>query len=202
MGCERHSCYCRDVSTEIGLRELTRRTVRAQIAKEAMALFVRQGFEETTLDQIAAAVGISGRSVSRYFPTKEDMVVGNLLEVGQRVAAALAERPPGERPWTALRHALEVVVRSIVDGDAGLAGTTMIANTPALRAAMTQKHAHWQQLLAPDITARLGGDELAARAVVAAALSALDVAATIWTEQGGATPLGELLDASLAAIKR
>jgi len=38
--------------------------------------------------------------------------------------------------------------------------------------------------------------------VVAAALSAFDVAATIWTEQDGATPLGELLDASVAAIKR
>jgi AcrR family transcriptional regulator len=190
------------VSTETGLRELTRRTVRARIATEAMALFVRQGFEETTLDQIAAAVGISGRSVSRYFPTKEDMVVGNLLEVGQLVAATLAERPQSDEPWTALRHALEVAVRSIVDGDAGLAGTTMMANTPALRAAMTQKHAYWQQLLVPNVTTRLGGDELAARAVVAAALSALDVAATVWTEQRGTHPLGDLLDATLDAIRQ
>lgn len=190
------------METDSGLRELTRRTVRARIAAEAMALFIRQGFEETTLDQIAAAVGISGRSVSRYFPTKEDMVVGNLLDVGRQVAAALADRPPNEDPWTALRKALEVAVRSIAEGDTGLARTTMMANTPALRAAMTQKHAYWQQLLVPDVADRLGGDELAARAVVAAALSALDVAATVWTEQRGARPLGELLDATLAAIRR
>jgi AcrR family transcriptional regulator len=184
------------------MRALTRRTVRARIATEAMALFVRQGFDETTLDQIAAAVGISGRSVSRYFPTKEDMVVGNLLEVGEQVAAALAQCPRSDDLWTALRHALEVAVRSIVDGDAGLAGTTMIANTPALRAAMAGKHVYWQQLLVPDVTARLDGDELAARAIVAAALSALDVAATIWTEEHGTRPLGELLDATLTAIRR
>jgi AcrR family transcriptional regulator len=184
------------------MRALTRRTVRARIAAEAMALFIRQGFDETTLDQIAAAVGISGRSVSRYFPTKEDMVVGNLLEVGEQVAAALARCPRGEDPWTALRHALEVAVRSIVDGDAGLAGTTMIANTPALRAAMAGKHVSWQQLLVPEVTDRLDGDELAARAIVAAALSALDVAATIWTEEHGARPLGDLLDTTLAAIRR
>jgi AcrR family transcriptional regulator len=190
------------VKAETGLRELTRRAVRANIAKEAMALFIRQGFEATTLDQIAAAVGISGRSVSRYFQTKEDMVVGNLRDVGEQVAAALAGRPPSEQPWTALRLALDVAVSTIVEGDAGLAGTTMMANTPALRAAMTQKHAYWQQLLVPDISVRLGGDELAARAVVAAALSALDVAATAWTEQQGARPLGELLDAALDAIRR
>jgi hypothetical protein len=67
---------------------------------------------------------------------------------------------------------------------------------------MAGKHVYWQQLLVPDVTARLDGDELAARAIVAAALSALDVAATIWTEEHGTRPLGELLDATLTAFRR
>jgi hypothetical protein len=67
---------------------------------------------------------------------------------------------------------------------------------------MTQKHAYWQQLLVPDVTTRLGGDDLAARAMVAAALSALDVSATVWTEQRDSRSLGALLDATMAAIRR
>ncbi|MDT7674541.1 MAG: hypothetical protein QOD82_2443, partial [Pseudonocardiales bacterium] len=57
-----------------GLREVTRRAVQAEIASTAMELFVRQGLNETTIDQVAASVGLSGRSVFRYFATKEVMV--------------------------------------------------------------------------------------------------------------------------------
>jgi AcrR family transcriptional regulator len=76
-----------------GLREITRRAVRAQIADTAMALFVAHGFEQTTVDQIAAAVGISTRSVFRYFATKEDMVVGHLNEIGDKRADATVPIP-------------------------------------------------------------------------------------------------------------
>ena len=77
---------------------MTRRAVRTQIAEAAMALFVAEGFDETTVDQIASAVGISSRSVFRYFATKEDMVVGHLDEIGERLAAALEARPRDESP--------------------------------------------------------------------------------------------------------
>src|SRR3954451_25459323 len=96
-----------------GLRELTRRTVRAQIAERAVQLFIAQGFEETTVEQIASEVGMSARSVFRYFDTKEDMVVGSMQEAGDRLAAALADRPAGEGAWQALRAALAVLLAGI-----------------------------------------------------------------------------------------
>src|SRR5579862_1691044 len=90
-----------------GVREVARRAVQAEIAGKAMELFLEQGFDRTTIDQVAAAVGMSGRSVFRYFATKEDMVLGDMLEIGRDLAAALEARPAEEPAWEALRRALD-----------------------------------------------------------------------------------------------
>lgn len=116
-----------------------------------MELFVDQGFEKTTVDQIAAVVGMSTRSVFLYFATREDMVAGNLMGLGHDVAEALEDRPANEPPWTALRHALQVCVDSLEGAEAGLRTATMSAGTPALRTAMLSKHAQWERLLVPQV---------------------------------------------------
>jgi AcrR family transcriptional regulator len=186
----------------VSLRELTRRAVRSQITERATALFMSQGFTETTLDQIAASVGISTRSVSRYFKTKEDIVVGHLLEIGHRVGEALEARPVGEDARVALRRALDVSVISIVSDESGLA--KMSIDTPALRSAMVEKHRYWQQLLAPRVARRLpktpGDTTLQAQAIVAAGMACLDVAAEAWADSEGAD-LGALLDEAFAAVR-
>jgi AcrR family transcriptional regulator len=117
-----------------GVRDAARRTLTSEIAVRAVELFVRQGFEETTVDQIAAEVGMSTRSLFRYFASKEDMIVGDLVEVGYAVAAALRDRPPSEVPWVAMRQALQVCVDSLESS--GLQRAIMLATTPTLRIAM------------------------------------------------------------------
>lgn len=194
-------------ATASGLRELTRATVRAQIAERAMELFLAQGFEETTVEQIAAQVGMSARSVFRYFATKEDMVVGSMQESGAVLAGALAERPAGEGPWEALRGALDVLLTSFAqDREAALARARMFASTPALRAARQQKHARWRELLEPGVLSRLpegpaADRELRAAAITVAVLGCLDVAVTRWSGAGGAGDLGETLDAAIRAVR-
>jgi len=190
-----------------GLREMTRRAVRVQIADQAMALFLRDGFEETTIEQIAAEVGMSGRSVSRYFASKEDMVVGNLRVIGQAIADRLATRPRDERPWEALRSALDEHLNDLNNDQDGrlLATSVMLANTPALRAALTNKHAEWEDLLVPLVVRHLNGRpescELQARALVAAALACLTTAVTEWTRSGGTKRVDELLDSAITAVR-
>ncbi|MEU5382052.1 helix-turn-helix domain-containing protein [Streptomyces sp. NPDC005968] len=188
-----------------GVRGIARRAVRAEIAAKAMELFLDQGYEETTVNQIAAAVGMSGRSLFRYFESKEDLVIGELIELGSEVAAAFEQRPTDEDPWIALRHAVQVCVDSLEREEAGLRRATMLANTPSLRTAMLDKQLRWQHMLIPHLEGRLPAPgELAALragALVSSALSCLDVAATEWTRTRGDRSLKDLVDIAFAAVR-
>jgi AcrR family transcriptional regulator len=197
-------------ATGAGLRELTRRTVRAQIADRAMELFLVQGFEETTVEQIAAEVGMSARSVFRYFDTKEDMVVGTMLERGAALAEELDRRPVTEDAWQALRAALHTLLAEMTaDRECALARSRMFASTESLRAARQQKQVRWRELLTPGVLSRLPvlPDEppalrsLRASAVTATVLACLDVAAAHWTQSNGTDDLAALLDTAIAAVR-
>ena len=76
------------MSTE-SLWARSRQAAYAEITAIAMGLFLEQGFEQTTIDQIAAKAGISRRSFFRYFGTKEDIVLGDLAADGERMRDAL-----------------------------------------------------------------------------------------------------------------
>jgi hypothetical protein len=85
----------------------------------------------------------------------------------------------------------------------GLQRATMLATTPTLRIAMIKKHQRWQELLAPRMAERLTGParDFRAQALVASALSCLDVAATRWTLSNGTEQLDALLDLTIAAVR-
>ena len=192
-----------DLQSGVGLREATRRAVRSQIAAAAVELFIEHGFEQTTVDQIAVAVGMSQRSVFRYFATKEDMVVGELIEEGHRAADALRSRPSSEPPWTALRRSLDGCVAALMT-EAGSRRARMLATTPALRVALTQKHLQWVELLLPEMVRRLGDTDrpqLVAGSIIAATLSCLEVAGEEWVRLDGSEPLPDLFDAALHAVR-
>ena len=76
-----------------GLRERKKQRTRATLIDVAAKLCVEQGYENTTVDQIAAAADVSARTFSRYFPTKEAVVVAVVADVADGVAAALVHQP-------------------------------------------------------------------------------------------------------------
>jgi len=170
-----------------------------------MRLFLEQGFEKTTVEQISAEAGLSRTSFFRYFATKEDVVLGRLEELGQRVLDALTARPAAEPAWEALRHAFDVLIE---EGSAlpeqGLTMSRMLRDTPSLKARQLGKQLGWQDLLAPEIARRLGvpaeAPDPRPRALVAAALGCMNVAADVWATSGGALSLGDLLDQAMSAL--
>ena len=189
-----------------GLRERTRRAVQAEISETAMRLFVEQGFDTTTIDQIAQQAGISRRSFFRYFATKEDVVLGNLADRGRAIQAALVARPADEPAWEALLGAFAVLKGPDYPLETGLRISTMLLETPSLRARHLEKHLEWQALLVPEIQRRLGGDlgppgDPRAAAIVAAALVCLDVATETWTRAGGEGDIEKLFDLAVAAVR-
>lgn len=188
------------------LRERTRRAVHAEIAETAMRLFMQNGFEATTVDQIATAAGISRRSFFHYFASKEDLVLGDTDALGESVRLALEARPADESAWEAIRAALHVLQSPDAPTADQLAVAQMYHDVPSLRARHLEKHLRWQALLAPGVQRHLGlpasvEPDPRARAFVAAALACLDAAVDAWYESDGAADIVELFDDAIAAIR-
>jgi len=189
-----------------GLWSRTRQAAFNEIAEVAMDLFLEQGFEATTFDDIAAAAGISRRSLFRYFGTKEDLVLWNMADEGARARAALAERPDDEPLWTSLRTVLITLLQDrAADPERLLKISQMMYGTPSLRARSVEKHLRWQADILPEVKRRLppaddDTADLRAAAVVAAAMACLDTAGEAWTRRRGAVPLSELLAVAFEAM--
>jgi AcrR family transcriptional regulator len=197
------------VSSTEGYWQQSRQAVREKVVETGMRLFIKQGFDATTTTQIAEEVGISSRSLFRYFATKEDLVLGHLTPQGAVVAAALAARPADESPWDALRAAFEALRGPGYNEEHQLVLTKMIYGTPTLRARYMDKRMNWLALLAPEVARRLrtasemsdGDLELSARAIVTTALMCLSLAAEAWAVQDGAVDIGALYDTAITAVR-
>lgn len=101
----------------LGLRELKKQRTRATIVDVAARLCAERGYENTTVDQIAADADISPRTFSRYFPSKE-AVIGALIEdTSEHVAQALARQPRDITEHEALVRAHLELFRSAERGE-------------------------------------------------------------------------------------
>jgi mycofactocin system transcriptional regulator len=122
-----------------------------------LALFAARGFEETTLADIAAAVGIGRRTLFRYFASKNDMVWGDFEGVLDRLRAGLAQARPGEGMMDTLGRA--VVASNHYEG-AALEDLrlrmTLITSVPALQAHSMVRYAEWRRVVSEFVAERLG----------------------------------------------
>jgi AcrR family transcriptional regulator len=206
---------------KVGLRELTRASVRDQIAEQALLLFDEKGFDATTVDDIAAAVGISARSFFRYFPTKEDAVIGDPSALAGVIRDAAAARPADESAWVALRRALDPFeVTDRADITRALRHMRVMMSTASLRARNVEKHIVWAVTLEPVIIDRLGAERVhrdrvtgdvdadadairfEAQTLIHAALACFDVALSEWTRREGTTPIHTLIDEAFGTLQR
>src|SRR5450631_514046 len=96
-----------------GLRQRKKARTRALIQEHALRLFHEQGYETTSVEQIAAAAEVSPSTVFRSFPTKPDLVIYDDLD--DRMIEAFRAQPPGLSALQALR----ATVRSAFGGLAG-----------------------------------------------------------------------------------
>jgi AcrR family transcriptional regulator len=150
-----------------GLRERKKREAREVIASTARRLFAAHGFEAVTVAQVAAAAGVSEKTVFNYFPSKEDLAFAGREEGIAQFVAAIAEREPG----TPVIDVFRTITRTVLDvfvagGDEDLlAVAKIIRGSPALQERLT---VGWESGAAA-ITAAIGEDDLVA-AVVARTL--------------------------------
>lgn len=102
--------------TAPGLREHKKQRTRATLVDVAARLCAQQGYERTTVDQIAAAAEVSPRTFSRYFPNKEAVIGALIEEISDHVASALARQPRDITEHEALVRAHVEVLRAAGSG--------------------------------------------------------------------------------------
>lgn len=189
-----------------GALELARRGVKDQVAQRALDLFERDGYEQTTVEEICAVAGISRSTFFRYFPAKQDVLLYEIAGAGEELLQALRDRPEDEAPWAALRHALGQLNDLYGSRpDHALRVAKFARATPALAMLHQEKLASWHVLLTPEVARRLGSDpddagDPRAHALVAAALSCFDAAVASWAASNGTQPIPDLLARAMDSI--
>jgi AcrR family transcriptional regulator len=187
------------------IREQTRAVVRSLLARTALELFLAQGYDNTTVEEVAAAAGVSRRTLFNYFRTKEDLALSSLSEQGELIAARLAEQPTREDPWVSLRAAFQVLEEIEATPERRLELVKLLFGNDSLRAGHAEKQARWQDLLAPLIEPRLPDSDhraLEARAIAAAAITCLQAANEEWARLDGEAAVLDLYDTAVRAIRR
>ncbi|WP_147915708.1 TetR/AcrR family transcriptional regulator [Ruania zhangjianzhongii] len=125
-----------------GLRESKKQATRQQISDHATRLFLAQGFEQTTIAEIATSAGVAAKTVTNYFARKEDLALDRQDEFVSSLAAAVASRRSGQSALAALRTAFDgaVQVQDPVAGFSGPSFARMVAQSPTLTARLRRLH--------------------------------------------------------------
>lgn len=184
-----------------GLRERKKARTRRAIQDQALRLFAEQGYDATTVDQIAAAAEISPSTFFRYFPTKEDVVIED--DYDPLLLEAFVSQPPELSPVAALRAAMRVSFAQIyaADQEQLLQRTRLQLEIPALRARMLTNQFTSTNALAAAAARRYrcDADDFRVQTFAGAAFGVMLPAVSRWVATG--EPLPELVDAALAQLE-
>lgn len=169
-------------------RERNKQRTREALIHTALDLFVAKGYEHTAVREITDAVDVSERTFFRYFASKEDLVFSYFAEQTHNFARLLADRPPEEDPFTAIRNAYHDSLASLGKMARVL---KVIDSTPSLRAAnMRYTHEHGEELIRV-LAEREAVDpatDLRPRVMVGVFGMVVFLASKDWLERGDPTP--------------
>jgi TetR/AcrR family transcriptional regulator, regulator of mycofactocin system len=177
-------------------------TSRRKLEIVALRLFSEQGFEETTIDQIAAGAGISRRAFFRYFGSKADVLWGEFDTEVTRIRAMLDDVPPGLPVLAAVRRAVLAANHyRAADVPELRARMALIGSVPALIASAAVHYDAWERAISDFVARRTGqpAGSLYPLAVGRATLASCRAAYDRWAVHADAD-LTMYLDAALRAL--
>jgi AcrR family transcriptional regulator len=180
-------------------RERKKHATRDRIRASALRLFDEQGYDTTTVEQIAAAAGVSHMTFFRYFPAKEDVALSDSYDP---LLAGLLARTPAA--WPVARRVRTVLIdglRQVYDAerDTFLAQNRLIVSTPALRERLWASQMDTQKLFL-DALGTGRDPSFADRVTVAACLAAATTAILAWVEHDGTPDLPDLIGQAFDAL--
>jgi AcrR family transcriptional regulator len=188
-----------------GLRELRKERTRATLESVAIRLFAEQGFDATTVEEIAAIAEVSPRTFFRYFPSKESVVLERDAELRDRLFEAIERHLDEEDPTTMVRLALEEAMAAVGhDQDDHLLVARILASSPALRASERERQRSWEEAIAKAVARRMHQDperDLHPRLVGALIVAALTAAVDTWLANDATSDLATYVDAAFRPLK-
>jgi AcrR family transcriptional regulator len=171
-----------------GLRERRKKLTAEELEAAAYRLFGERGFDNVTVDDIAAEADVSRRTFFRYFASKEDVLLADHFVQLARLREAMGSRPHDEPIVTALRNALLSMTEDFEDRkEKVILRGRLMRDTPSLQARSLVHQKLWEEAMQEMVAERLGVDpvaDLRPGVVSAATLAAMRVAFTNWLSSG------------------
>jgi AcrR family transcriptional regulator len=189
---------------ELDWRQRKKNATRDRIRACALQLFREQGYDATTVEQIAAAAGVSHMTFFRYFPAKEDVALSDSYD--PLLVGLLEQTPAGWPLIDRVRAALLQGLRQLYDADREtlLAQNKLIVSTPALRERLWASQVATQQLILQALGAgqRDPRPSFQDKVTVAACLAAASTAVLTWVENNGTLELPDLIEQAFDTLTR
>jgi AcrR family transcriptional regulator len=191
---------------QAGLRERKKARTRASLREHALRLFREQGYQATTVEQIAAAAEVSPSTFFRYFPTKEDVVLQDDMDT--RMIEALERQSAGLSPLGAARAAVQEVFASYSAADLDVLSQTaaLTMTVPEVRARALDEFARTINVVGEAMAKRAGrpSDDLAVR-VMAGAIVGVIMSITIpwegWSDRQTLEDAFQRIEQGLALLE-
>src|SRR5215468_9879442 len=191
-------CYYARVTTnamtEVGLRERKRRETRAALSLAAIRLSMQRGWDNVTVDDIAAAANVSPRTFRNYFSTKAEAVAAGHLERMLCIADELRARPADEQLWTAITNSVCAQFEppghkceDVRDASRWMDRIRFLLTEPAIHGEVLKASASAQSELAEAISERIGvsrANELYPQLVAAVVVAVVGAVSDRWLRGG------------------
>lgn len=202
--------YCRFMASvtpaeqpPLGLRERKKIKTRKAIRAATYELIEQQGYDATTIEQIADRAEVSPSTVFRYFPTKEDIVVTD--EWDPVILAELRARPDDESWADVLRHVMRTALDLSLaeEPEVTRLRSRLGVEVPAVRARMMESMATTGRLLREALAERSGRapDSLELRVFAMSVMGGLMEVSHYWAETGHRDDVRDLVDRALDVLE-
>lgn len=190
----------------LGLRERKKRATRQALHSEALRLVSERGFDDVTIEDIAAAADVSPRTFFNYFGSKEDVIVNPDPDRVERLRSLLASHTSAdEQPLDVLESVLLASLEELTDRrEEWLLRLRLVREIPALTPRHLAAFDAMERALVDDVARRTGrdaGSDIYPVLVGSAAMAALRASIARWGAGDGRTALPELLREAFAALR-
>ncbi|NLI27396.1 MAG: TetR family transcriptional regulator [Acetobacter sp.] len=182
----------------LGIREKNRQETQARLIVAAMRLLSERGYESVTVDDIAGDAGVSRRTLFRYFPGKDEIVLAWTQGMTGVLAETIRATPSSVDAREAMIRSFEAVIpRMASSRREAFAFVSLIEKTPALLPVSLRKYAQWEDSLAEALQLRLEGTEeerrLGSRVMARSGIAAFRTALDEWLTLRGRPVLDDVL---------